>query len=744
MYLELAQKSKSSKIEMLLSQTDACLRHLASRLHINSIAEARDTALSDVTNAAVKTTVTKKLQHSSEAWDSLAMTVAPGPSPTAATTNATTTTAIATATNPSEQHQQHHQTQQQPSILTGGELRSYQLQGLQWLISLRNNNLNGILADEMGLGKTIQVIALIAHCIEKNTVIEEEGGMFFCIACPASVLPNWEKEFAAWAPSIDVVSYNGTTVEREKIYRRNIRPTQKKNKKKQKSVVVLTTYDFLMGKEDRPRLSSMHWEYIIIDEGHRLKNAGCKLNAELSRYSTGHRLLLTGTPLQNGINELWSLLNFLMPHLFNCSEDFDTWFGGALGSVGERSSASPNTSSDSDAEDEAQHAALLSEEELLIVTSRLHHVLRPFMLRRLKESVATELPQKKEILLSCRPSPYQSALLQLLTKQLEGSQGVRGVNNTFMEMKTICNHPLLSRLHVSGTEHCLLDATQHASHFVPLEVRLCGKMEVLDRALLKLKSNNHKVLLFCTMTRVLDVMEEYLEWRGFEYCRLDGSTSAADRGELVRSFNAPGSNHFVFLLSVRAGGGGLNLQAADTVIFYDTDWNPQMDAQAAARAHRIGQTRQVLVVRLMTVGTVEERIIQVAEEKRGMAERSITGGFFDGKTSAAERQRYLLGLLKEQAATMKKYTANKKNTDGSGEEGGLISDEALSRFLARGKDKLENESLGPLPSTLTLTNRLASEIDVASMVVAATEAMYPKDPDADKEFGRGKRLRHEK
>lgn len=306
------------------------------------------------------------------------------------------------------------------------------------------------------------------------------------------------------------------------------------------------------------------------------------------------------------------------------------------------SRSNDGSDSDSDDDDEASHNAMLSEEEVLIVTSRLHQVLRPFMLRRLKEAVAGELPAKVEHLVPCRPAPYQQALFSAVKGQLQGPGGVRGVSNALMEMRNICNHPLISRLHVSGVESSLLQ------HPLPAEVRLCGKMEILDRILLKLKATGHRVLIFCTMTRLLDVLEDYLHWRGLGYLRLDGSTGAADRGALVEEFNAPNSPAFAFLLSVRAGGVGLNLQAADTVIFYDTDWNPQMDAQAAARAHRIGQTKDVLVLRLQTVGTVEERVTAVAADKRGMADRSITGGFFDGKTSAAERQKYLLSLLRAQ------------------------------------------------------------------------------------------------
>lgn len=384
----------------------------------------------------------------------------------------------------------------------------------------------------------------------------------------------------------------------------------------------------------------------------RLKNSECKLNGSLRSYTTRNRLLLTGTPLQNSLDELWALLNFLIPEMFNSAEDFQTWFGGALrrdDAPTDSSAATQQPGESDDQEDEdsadAVHAALLSEEELLIVTNRLHQVLRPFMLRRLKDSVAGELPTKTEHVLRCKPSAYQAALFGAIQAQLATPGGVRGVSNTLMELRNICNHPFISKVHVTGSEAGL------PRHPLPAEVRLCSKLEVLDRVLLKLKATGHRVLIFCTMTRLLDVLEDYMDWRGLNYLRLDGTTKQEERGALVDSFNASGSSAFAFLLSVRAGGVGLNLQSADSVIFYDTDWNPQMDAQAAARAHRIGQDKDVLVLRLLTEGTVEERITSVAAEKRGMADRSITGGFFDGKTGAAERQRYLLDLLKQETAS---------------------------------------------------------------------------------------------
>ena len=657
------------------------------------------------------------------------------------------------------------------------------------------------------IGKTIQVIALVAHCLatptdtsaaERDLANSSSSGSGngkgvawsgpFLIAAPAAVLPNWENEFKRWAPSIKVVSYRGPAAEREIKFQKEMKKIRGTGGGKNTTSgttpqynfhVVLTSYDYLMGVIDRPRLASIPWSYIIIDEGHRLKNSGCKLNSELAHYRATNRLLLTGTPLQNGIDELWTLLNFLMPDLFSSADDFQTWFGGAMrrgtggGGSGGGSGSGSGTSmfggrkdenndseceDDSDAEDDAMHAAMLSEEEVLIVTSRLHQVLRPFMLRRLKEAVAGELPAKVEHLVPCTPCPYQKALFSALQEQLQGPNGVRGVSNTIMELRNICNHPLISKLHQDGVEAAL------PRHPLPCELRLCAKIEVLDRILLKLKASGHRVLIFCTMTRLLDVLETYLEWRGLGYLRLDGSTSSNDRGALVDSFNAPDSPAFAFLLSVRAGGVGLNLQAADTVIFYDTDWNPQMDAQAAARAHRIGQKKDVLVLRMLTLGTVEERVAAVAADKRGMADRSITGGFFDGKTSAAERQKYLLGLLKESSASAAAGggSSGGGGSGGGGSSGNLIDFE-LNKLLARTEDELKlfekedkrrlaaekeawekstmSSSISTSSSRSIPYSRLASAEEVAPLVAAALAELNPPDPDQGKEFGRGKRAR---
>ena len=672
-YLKLVSSTKSSKIQELLAGTDACLRKLTERLQKVTL------TLVMPTHELIESEGLQALRESNVCWNAM-------------------TSAISADVF------------SQPSLLVKGQLREYQLQGLRWMLGLRDNHLNGILADEMGLGKTIQVISLVAYLIEREPATKP-----FLVAVPSSVLPNWESEFKAWAPSIQVLSYKGTPEEREKSYRTKMRQGRRKFH------VCLTTYTFLMGDLDKQRLSCQPWAYIIVDEAHRLKNSGCKLNAELRQYTSDHRLLLTGTPLSNCLEELWSLLHFLMPTLFDSNLDFDGWFGGALKP---RILSRPD-----DCEDvEALDAAMLSEEENLLVTNRLHQVLRPFMLRRLKEAVAGELPSKEERLLTCAPSAYQSYLFQAVRRQLsqKGKKGI-SINNVLMELRNICNHPMLSKLHPEGGER------RHLSphHHVPAEVRLCSKLELLDRVLVKLHASKHKVLIFCTMTRALDIIEEHMYWRGFPMVRLDGSTPAAERSGLIEKFNDPKASVFAFLLSFRAGGVGLNLQAADTVICYDTEFNPQIDAQAQARCHRIGQTRSVLVLRLQTIGTVEERICQVALQKKGLADASITGGFFDGMTQPQERQRLLLDIL-AQHRVIKSSDHAREMTDGQ-----------LNELLARSEEEIEifNAEDKRLQGLEGARDRLAATDQIQGLISEVDELIAPPVEEDLENMGRGKRVR---
>ncbi|KAI3827749.1 hypothetical protein L1987_01832 [Smallanthus sonchifolius] len=491
---------------------------------------------------------------------------------------------------------------EQPSILQGGELRRYQLEGLQWMLSLFNNNLNGILADEMGLGKTIQTISLIAYLMENKGVTGPH-----LIVAPKAVLPNWINEFSTWAPSIAAFLYDGRLDERK---------AMREELSEGKFSVLITHYDLIM--RDKAFLKKIPWYYMVVDEGHRLKNSESVLAKTLvSGYQIRRRLLLTGTPIQNSLQELWALLNFLLPTIFNSVENFEEWFNAPFA--------------------DKCDVSLTDEEELLIIR-RLHQVIRPFILRRKKDEVEKYLPQKTQVILKCDMSAWQKVYYQQVTDVGRvgldiGTGKSKSLQNLSMQLRKCCNHPYLftGEYNIWRKEEI---------------VRASGKFELLDRLLPKLHRAGHRVLLFSQMTRLMDILEVYLQLHEFKYLRLDGSTKTEERGTLLKQFNAPDSPYFMFLLSTRAGGLGLNLQTADTVIIFDSDWNPQMDQQAEDRAHRIGQKKEVRVFVLVSVGSVEEVILERAKQKMGIDAKVIQAGLFNTTSTAQDRREMLKEVMR--------------------------------------------------------------------------------------------------
>ncbi|CAN8260319.1 unnamed protein product [Cochlearia groenlandica] len=519
---------------------------------------------------------------------------------------------------------------EQPSLLEGGELRSYQVEGLQWMVSLFNNNLNGILADEMGLGKTIQTISLIAYLLENKGV----PGPYLIVA-PKAVLPNWVNEFATWVPSIAAFLYDGRLDERKAI-REKISGEGKFN-------VLITHYDLIM--RDKTFLKKIDWYYMIVDEGHRLKNHESALaKTLLTGYRIKRRLLLTGTPIQNSLQELWSLLNFLLPHIFNSVQNFEEWFNAPFA---DRANVS------------------LSDEEELLIIHRLHHVIRPFILRRKKDEVEKFLPSKTQVILKCDMSAWQKVYYKQVTDMgrvglQAGSGKSKSLQNLTMQLRKCCNHPYL----FVGGDYNIWKK--------PEIVRASGKFELLDRLLPKLRKAGHRILLFSQMTRLIDVLEIYLTLNDFKYLRLDGTTKTDQRGILLKQFNEPDSPYFMFLLSTRAGGLGLNLQTADTVIIFDSDWNPQMDQQAEDRAHRIGQKKEVRVFVLVSVGSIEEVILERAKQKMGIDAKVIQAGLFNTTSTAQDRREMLEEIMS-------------KGTSSLGND--VPSEREINRLAARSEDE---------------------------------------------------------
>uniref|UniRef100_A0A1D1YBA8 CHD3-type chromatin-remodeling factor PICKLE n=1 Tax=Anthurium amnicola TaxID=1678845 RepID=A0A1D1YBA8_9ARAE len=487
-----------------------------------------------------------------------------------------------------KQKQEFQQYEHSPKFLSGGTLHPYQLEGLNFLRYSWSKNTHVILADEMGLGKTIQSIAFLASLLEENPSPH-------LIVAPLSTLRNWEREFATWAPQMNVVMYFGSAQARavireyefffpkEKMKKKKMKAAKdvnvKKKQRRAKFDVLLTSYEMI--NMDSASLKPVKWECVIVDEGHRLKNKDSKLFSTLKIFTSKHRVLLTGTPLQNNLDELFILMHFLDAGKFASLEDFQKEF--------------------TDINQEEQIA-------------RLHKMLAPHLLRRLKKDVMKELPPKKELILrvelSSKQKEYYKAILtrnyQILTRR-GGAQ--ISLINVVMELRKLCCHAYM----MEGVEPEVEPEDPNEGLRKLLETS--GKMQLLDKMMVKLKEQGHRVLIYSQFQHMLDLLEDYLNYKKWAYERIDGKISGAERQIRIDRFNAKNSTRFCFVLSTRAGGLGINLATADTVIIYDSDWNPHADLQAMARAHRLGQTNKVMIFRLITRGTIEERMMQMTKKK---------------------------------------------------------------------------------------------------------------------------------
>jgi SWI/SNF-related matrix-associated actin-dependent regulator of chromatin subfamily A member 5 len=486
---------------------------------------------------------------------------------------------------------------------------------------------------EMGLGKTLQSISILAYYYE---FLKIQGPHLVCV--PKSTLSNWMNELKRWCPSLRAIKFHGNKDDRADLIHNYFTndAAAHDGKRPDRQVVDPKTGELIDDNSENPRawdvcvttyevcntekqaLSKFGWkvsgawcekfveycfsgisnmlskmliiacllnfrQYLVIDEAHRLKNEASLFSNTVRTFSTTHRLLLTGTPLQNNLHELWALLNFLLPDIFSSADQFDEWFD--------------LETDDADAKQE--------------MISQLHKVLRPFMLRRLKADVAKGLPPKTETLVMVGMSSMQKRLYkQLLLRDIDSITSTNNSNRTavlniVMQLRKCCGHPYL----FEGVEDRTLDPL--GEHLV----ENCGKLFMVDKLLKRLKERGSRVLIFTQMTRVLDILEDYMVMRGYKYCRIDGNTDYSVRESSIDDFNAPNSEKFCFILSTRAGGLGINLQTADICILYDSDWNPQADLQAQDRCHRLGQKKPVNVYRLVSENTVEEKIVERAQQK---------------------------------------------------------------------------------------------------------------------------------
>ncbi|RGP75085.1 hypothetical protein FLONG3_5769 [Fusarium longipes] len=645
---------------------------------------------------------------------------------------------------------------QQPKCMVNGTMRDYQLEGLTWMYEICSQGMSGILADEMGLGKTVQTIALIALLREQENYLGPH-----LIVAPLSTLSNWMDEFHKWTPSIPVIMYHGKPEDREKIFKMNMMKHLKSGRPTAKFPVVCTSYEMVL--RDQHNLSKINWEFIIIDEGHRMKNAEAKLFQQLRQFSSATRLLITGTPLQNNLKELWSLLHFLLPNIFTDWEAFESWFDF------------------SDLEDEQGTEEFIADQKKQELVKKIHLILQPMLLRRVKSDVASYLPKKREYVLFAPMTKEQTDLYNVLTdkkvdtrqylenkvleklnasasetpsvkssrsssrappktvslpvrqstrkKEVEPEEPTPDAFTMLMkrgrgrppknskpdaENKTPAKPGTKRKTHPVSALEPEPKSTKSSRQSTPIglrrrtrktrtykdagsdeekmsddefeakiakeiessddededdkasmtpeereraesfELAMCnsphnfynpwsvsndlpvddsivtasGKMLLLDRLLPRLFEGGHKVLIFSQFKMQLDILEDYCrELRGWKVCRIDGGVSQDSRQTQIADFNSD-PEYKIFLLSTRAGGQGINLASADTVILFDSDFNPQQDLQAQDRCHRIGQTRPVVVFRLATKDTVEEALLNSADAKRRLEKLVIKKGNF--------------------------------------------------------------------------------------------------------------------
>nr|XP_033778250.1 chromodomain-helicase-DNA-binding protein 5 isoform X8 [Geotrypetes seraphini] len=576
---------------------------------------------------------------------------------------------------------------------TGGTLHPYQLEGLNWLRFSWAQGTDTILADEMGLGKTVQTIVFLYSLYKEG---HSKGP--YLVSAPLSTIINWEREFEMWAPDFYVVTYTGDKESRA-IIRENefsfednaIRSGKKvfrmKKEAQIKFHVLLTSYELIT--IDQAILGSIEWACLVVDEAHRLKNNQSKFFRVLNSYKIDYKLLLTGTPLQNNLEELFHLLNFLTPERFNNLDGF------------------------------LEEFADISKEDQI---KKLHDLLGPHMLRRLKADVFKNMPAKTELIVRVELSQMQKKYYKfILTRNFEALNSKGGGNqvsllNIMMDLKKCCNHPYL--FPVAAVEAPVLPNGSYDGNSL---VRSSGKLMLLQKMLKKLKDGGHRVLIFSQMTKMLDLLEDFLEYEGYKYERIDGGITGGLRQEAIDRFNAPGAQQFCFLLSTRAGGLGINLATADTVIIYDSDWNPHNDIQAFSRAHRIGQNKKVMIYRFVTRASVEERITQVAKRKMMLTHLVVRPGL--GSKSGSMSKQELDDILKfgteelfkddvedHHCGTLTVYRRTGDNKDVEDSSVIHYDDDAISKLLDRNQDATDDTELQNM-------NEYLSSFKVAQYVV---------------------------
>ncbi|KAK3918897.1 Chromodomain-helicase-DNA-binding protein 4 [Frankliniella fusca] len=612
----------------------------------------------------------------------------------------------------------------QPDYLdaTGMCLHPYQLEGLNWLRYSWGQGTDTILADEMGLGKTIQTITFLYSLYKEGHC---KGP--FLVSAPLSTIINWEREFEVWAPDFYVVTYVGDKDSRAVIREHELSFEEgavrgnRAGRIRSNTIkfhVLLTSYELIS--IDVACLGSIDWAVLVVDEAHRLKSNQSKFFKLLAGYNIAYKLLLTGTPLQNNLEELFHLLSFMCHEKFNDLAAFQNEF-----------------------------ADINKEEQV----KKLHDMLGPHMLRRLKADVLKNMPTKSEFIVRVELSAMQKKYYKyILTKNFEalnpkGGGQQMSLLNIMMDLKKCCNHPYLFPVAASEAP-----VNANGQYEVNALIKASGKLSLLSKMLRKLHDTGHRVLIFSQMTKMLDLLEDYLEGEGYKYERIDGGITGTLRQEAIDRFNAPQAQQFAFLLSTRAGGLGINLATADTVIIYDSDWNPHNDIQAFSRAHRIGQANKVMIYRFVTRNSVEERVTQVAKRKMMLTHLVVRPGM-GGKST---------NFTKQELDDILRFGTEELFKEEEGKEDDAIhyTDKAIDELLERSQTGIEqkenwaNEYLSSFKVASYATREGEDEEEVTEVIKQEAENTDPaywvkllrhhyeqQQEDIARTLGKGKRVR---
>ncbi|OWZ24675.1 hypothetical protein PHMEG_000197 [Phytophthora megakarya] len=512
--------------------------------------------------------------------------------------------------------------EQSPTYKGGRTLRAYQVEGLNWMVSCIKAQRSCILADEMGLGKTVQIVSLIEHMKSEESI---RGP--YLIVVPLSTIQHWRREIESWT-NLNVCVYHDigdrTTKFTAKDMRAVIRDQEWYYPGLGNSIfkfhILLTTFETILA--DFEEFEHIHWRLVVVDEAHRLKGAGSRVLKMMRVLHVDRKVLLTGTPLQNNTQELWVLLNYLEPVKFASLEEFNKNFG-----------------------------KLHSQEQVV----RLQQLLAPYILRRVKEDVEKSIPPKEETIISVELTTLQKQYYRAIYDKNKSflyrgtKNGLPTLNNIQLQLRKCCNHPFL----IKGVEERELDelgSKPTPAQVMEKTIECSGKMMLVSKLIPKLKKDGHKILIFSQFLKQLDLLERYCEANTFVYERLDGSTGGSVRQSAIDRFSRPHSKSFIFLLSTKAGGVGINLIAADTVIIFDSDWNPMNDLQAQSRCHRIGQKKSVQIYRLVTRNTYESEMFDRASRKLGLEHAVLgTASFNENSQITKPSAEQLVELLKRGA-----------------------------------------------------------------------------------------------